>query len=226
MEMERMRKITTLTVFILIATLSFGQNGKTKSMLKEIEGQWSLDDNGNVTYIRVVEALDLSKDEIYNRVQNYFVYNYGSGKSVIQTQDKDLGRVVGKGLYGDVHTSASLVVTSIDCWHIARVDIKEEKARIILTLTEYEKEIVDCKELSETLSNASITIPMQAGDNDKLYGSVSEQQIVDGLGEMNFDIERKQVILSEPIRKLGVFSVDIDLHREVTASIKVWVVKA
>ena len=91
---------------------------------------------------------------------------------------------------------------------------------------EYKKKIIDCKELSESLSNASVTIPMQAGDNEKLYGSVSEQQIVDALNEMNFNLERKQVILSEPIRKLGVFSVDIDLHREVTASVKVWVVKA
>jgi len=137
-----MKKITSLAIIILIATFSFGQNAKTKSMLNEIEGQWSLDDNGNVTYTRVVEAGDLSKDEIYNRVLNYFVYNYGSGKSVIQTQDKDLGRVVGKGLYDDVHVGISLVTTYIDCWHIARVDIKEGRARIILTLTEYEKKVV------------------------------------------------------------------------------------
>ena len=100
--------------------------------------------------------------------------------------------------------------------------LRQIEARKHKLQEEYEKEIVDCKELSETLSNASITIPMQAGDNEKLYGSVSEQQIVYALSEMNFDIERKQVILSEPIRKLGVFSVDIDLHREVTAFIKVW----
>jgi len=56
-------------------------------MLAEIEGQWNLD--GNVTYTRIVEAHKLSKEEIYNRALNYFVYNYGSGKSVIQTQDKD-----------------------------------------------------------------------------------------------------------------------------------------
>jgi len=137
-----MKKITGLAILILIATFSFGQNAKTKSMLKEIDGQWSLDDNGNVTYSRVIEAPDLTNDEIYNRVLNYFVYNYGSGKSVIQTQDKELGRVVGKGLYNDVHVGVSLITTYVDCWHIVRVDVKEGKARIILTLTEYEKKIV------------------------------------------------------------------------------------
>ncbi len=137
-----MKKITSLIILILIATFSFGQNAKTKGMLNEIDGQWNLDDNGNITYIRVVDAPDLSKDEIYNRVLNYFVYNYGSGKSVIQTQDKELGRVVGKGLYDDVHIGISLITTYINCWHIVRVDVKEGKIRIILTLTEYEKKIV------------------------------------------------------------------------------------
>jgi|TARA_B100000768_G_C11200284_1_gene341457 hypothetical protein len=136
-----MKRITVLSILILIAFVGFGQNAKTKKMLSEIEGQWNLDDNGNVTYTRVVEAPNLTKDEIYNRALNYFVYNYGSGNSVIQTQDKELGSVVGKGFYDDVHVGISLVTTYVDCWHIARVDAREGRARIILTLTEYEKEI-------------------------------------------------------------------------------------
>ena len=137
-----MKKITVLSILMLIAVVGFGQSGKTKKMLSEIEGQWNLDDNGNVTYTRVFEVPNLTTDEIYNRVLNYFVYNYGSGKSVIQTQDKDLGRVVGKGLYDDVHIGVSLIATYIDCWHIARVDVREGRARIILTLTQYDKKIV------------------------------------------------------------------------------------
>ena len=101
-----------------------------------------LDDNGNVTYTRIVEAHKFSKEEIYNRALNYFVYNYGSGKSVIQTQDKELGRIVGKGLYDDVHVGISIITTYVDCWHIARVDVKEGRARIIFTLTTYDKKIV------------------------------------------------------------------------------------
>jgi len=135
----------TNLLMILLAVFSItasGQNKKTKKMLAEIEGQWNLDDNGNVTYTRIVEAHKLSKEEIYNRALNYFVYNYGSGKSVIQTQDKELGRIVGKGLYDDVHVGISIITTYVDCWHIARVDVKEGRARIILTLTTYDKKIV------------------------------------------------------------------------------------
>ena len=104
--------------------------------------------------------------------------------------------------------------------------LRQIEARKRIRQTEYDKEVVSCNELNEKISSNPITIPMQAGDNEKLYGSVTEQQIVDTLAEMNFNIERKQVVLAEPIRKLGVFSVDIHLHREVITTLKVWVVKA
>ncbi len=104
--------------------------------------------------------------------------------------------------------------------------LRQLEAKKRIRQEEYEKDVKSRRELSEKVVSSSITIPMQAGDNEKLYGSVTEQQIVDALAEMAIKIERKQVVLAEPIRKLGVFSVDIHLHREVITTIKVWVVKA
>lgn len=130
-------------LIVLAVILSLQSSAQSaKEMLAEIHGKYSLDDNGNVTYVRVVDLPTLSKDEIYLRALNYFTYNYSDGKSVIQTQDKEQGVVVGKGVYDNVHIGASLITTYIDCWHIVRVDIKENKARIIVTLTEYDKKIV------------------------------------------------------------------------------------
>lgn len=133
----------TITVLILVITCSFsyGQSSEVKRMLQEIEGQWSLDDNGNLSYQRIIEVPEMEKDDIYSRALNYFVYNYGSGKAVIQTQDKENGLIVGKGLYNDVHIGISIVTTYIDAWHIVRVDIRNGRARIILTLTEYDKKV-------------------------------------------------------------------------------------
>lgn len=110
-------------------------------MLEEIKGKWELDDNGNVTFVKIIDAPGLSKDEIYNRAFNYFTYNYVSGKSVIQNQDKQAGLLVGKGIYDNVHIGISLITTYVDAWHILRVDSKDGKARAIVTLTEYEKKI-------------------------------------------------------------------------------------
>lgn len=136
-----MKKAISVFIMVISFSLAYGQSSEVKRMLQEIEEQWSLDDNGNLSYQRIVEVPGMEKDDIYNRVLNYFVYNYGSGKSVIQTQDKENGLIVGKGLYDNVHIGISIVTTYIDAWHIVRVDIKNGRARIILTLTEYDKKV-------------------------------------------------------------------------------------
>lgn len=135
-----MKKLILLFLLSTLSTISYGQSAK--EMLAEIDGKWQLDDNGNVTVLKVIEAPDLKKEEIFNRALNYFTYNYVSGKSVIQTQDKENGLIVGKGIYDNVHIGMSIITTYVDAWHILRVDVKDGRARVIVTLTEYEKKIV------------------------------------------------------------------------------------
>lgn len=128
-------------LLVLLPICLFSQNAEVKLMLKEIEDQWSVDDNGNITYQAVIEVPGMTKEDIYNRSLAFFIYNYSSGKSVIQTQEKENGLLIGKGLYTNVHVGVTIVNTYIDTWHILRVDIKEGRARILLTLTEYEKKV-------------------------------------------------------------------------------------
>jgi large subunit ribosomal protein L9 len=75
------------------------------------------------------------------------------------------------------------------------------------------------------LTDVSCTIPVQVGEEDKLYGSVTAVDIAKSLQDQGHKVEKKQVVLEEPIKQLGVYTVDIKLHREVSAPIKVWVVK-
>ena len=63
------------------------------------------------------------------------------------------------------------------------------------------------------------------GEEDKLYGSVTAADIAKSLADQGHEVDRKQIQLDEPIKELGVYTVDIRLHREVNAPIKVWVVK-
>ena len=79
--------------------------------------------------------------------------------------------------------------------------------------------------LAKTLEKASCTVPVAVGEGDRIFGSVTAQEISDLLVEQGFDIDRRAVILEEPIRALGVYDVPIRLHAEVEASVKVWVVK-
>ena len=79
--------------------------------------------------------------------------------------------------------------------------------------------------VAEKMKNLSCTIVVQAGEEDKLYGSVTTHNITEAIVKQGYEVDHKQVMLDEPIKKLGVYTVPIRLHREVEVPIKVWVVK-
>ena len=88
-----------------------------------------------------------------------------------------------------------------------------------------ERDKIHAEELSKTLENVSCTISVQVGEEDKLFGSVTSQNIADSLEEQGHKIDKRKILLEEPIKALGIYSVPIKLHAEVEASVKVWVVK-
>jgi large subunit ribosomal protein L9 len=74
-------------------------------------------------------------------------------------------------------------------------------------------------------ADVAIHVTVQVGEEDKMYGSVSALDIVRKLKELGHEVERREVVLDEPIREIGVYNVDIRLHRDVSVPVKVWVVK-
>lgn len=68
------KKILLLSLVTL--SVAFGYAQSAKQMLAELDGHWELDDNRNITIVRVIEAPELNMDEIFNRALNYFTYNY------------------------------------------------------------------------------------------------------------------------------------------------------
>jgi large subunit ribosomal protein L9 len=87
------------------------------------------------------------------------------------------------------------------------------------------KERVAAEELAKKLSEVSLTISVNVGEEDKMFGSVTSQDIAAGLAEQGFEIDRRKIDLEEPIKALGIYSVPVKLHKDVVANIKVWVVK-
>ena len=81
------------------------------------------------------------------------------------------------------------------------------------------------QKLAEELEKVSCTASVQVGEEDRVFGSVTSQDISVLLKEQGHDIDRKKIILDEPIKALGIYDVPIKLHQEVEAKIKVWVVK-
>lgn len=88
-----------------------------------------------------------------------------------------------------------------------------------------QKEIQEAEALAAQLNKVSITATIQVGEENKVFGAITNQMIADLLKEKDFDIDRKKIILEEPLKALGVFEVPIKLHSEVEARVKVWVVR-
>ncbi|MBN1560757.1 50S ribosomal protein L9 [candidate division KSB1 bacterium] len=88
-----------------------------------------------------------------------------------------------------------------------------------------QKEIQEAEAVAAQLDKISITANVQVGEEDRVFGAVTNQHIADLLKEKGFDIDRKKIILEEPLKALGIFEVPIKLHSEVEARIKVWIVR-
>ncbi len=83
----------------------------------------------------------------------------------------------------------------------------------------------EMKEAAEKINGLSPTIVMQAGEEDKLFGTVTTEQVAEAFSLEGITLDKKQIEIPEPIKKLGVYQINVKLHPEITASPKIWVVK-
>ncbi|MBN2601951.1 MAG: 50S ribosomal protein L9 [Candidatus Marinimicrobia bacterium] len=82
------------------------------------------------------------------------------------------------------------------------------------------------RDLAEKLQAVSLTVPVQVGEEDRVFGAVTSIEIAQQLKEKGYEIDKRQILLEEPIKALGIFEIPIKLHSEITTSIKLWVIKA
>lgn len=94
---------------------------------------------------------------------------------------------------------------------LAIIRRKEEKRRAELTL------------VAKQLAGVTVEIQMRAGEEEKLFGSVTSAMIAEKIEEKGFAIDRKKLVLAEPIKTLGIFPVPVKLGCGVEATVKVWV---
>jgi len=98
---------------------------------------------------------------------------------------------------------------------------------------ERERKNAEARELEEKtqaeafaarLAELEIAIPRRVGENDTLYGSVTTVDIASALAAKGFEVDRRKIVLAEPLKGLGQVTVPIKIHRDVTAQVKVRVV--
>ncbi len=101
---------------------------------------------------------------------------------------------------------------------------KQIENQRILIAARLDKEKAAAVEMTKKLEQLSLTITKRVGENDRLFGSVTNREIEEALREEGIMIPHKQIVLQEQIRSTGVYNVDIKLHPEVTTVLKLWVV--
>ncbi len=81
------------------------------------------------------------------------------------------------------------------------------------------------EEQAKAINGISCTASVQAGEEDRLYGSVTAADIAELLSQQGIKVDKKKIVLEEPIKKLGVYNIPVKLHPEVEATVKLWVVR-
>ena len=102
--------------------------------------------------------------------------------------------------------------------------VVEHAKRVISEKARKEKALVE--EYGKKVSATVVTIPVNVGKDDKMFGSVTSKDIAEALAAQGIEIDKRKIQLDHPIKELGTVKVAVKLHSQVTASVNVTVVKA
>ncbi len=99
----------------------------------------------------------------------------------------------------------------------------EEEERIKSARKEKDKK--DAEKLKVALENISLTTAVQVGEGDRLFGTVTPEDVAVLLEKEGISIEKRKIYIPEPIKELGVYSIPIKLHSDIEGIVKLWVVR-
>ena len=83
------------------------------------------------------------------------------------------------------------------------------------------KEKAQAEELAKQFDGVSVSFTRKSGEHDQLFGSVTSGDLADALVKKGFNVDRRKIQLDDPLKTLGDFNVEIKLHRDVSAAVKV-----
>jgi len=179
--------------------------------------------NNAATQIKNI-TLDEAKQLLIEKLKN-FDDGGKSNMKIILTKD-----VKGKGKAGEIidipagHAnylirSNQAILATVD--NIKQLEKQQEEKRL-----EEEKQLNEMKELKEYIDNHPVTIAVKVGKEGKLFGSVSSKQIVEEYkNQHNITIDKRKMLLDEDIVSLGTYKIPLQLHKQITATITLYVVE-
>jgi len=106
-----------------------------------------------------------------------------------------------------------------------RKNMKELEHHKKVIAARQSKLLKQAAEWKAKLESHSVTIAKEAGEEDRLFGSVTAHEIAESLRNDGFPVDKRMIEIAEPIKAIGIFEVPVKLQPEVAAVVKVWVVK-
>lgn len=81
------------------------------------------------------------------------------------------------------------------------------------------------KDLADTLETTSVTIPVKTGEEGKIFGTITNQDVADALAERDITVDRRKISIDQDVKELGEYTATINLLGDLKPQIKIWVVK-
>lgn len=106
-----------------------------------------------------------------------------------------------------------------------KANLKQIEAKKAKLAALYEEKKKEAQALAEKIAKVSCTLTVEVNDQEKLYGAVSETDILRALELEGFKYERKDLVIEKPVDALGIFEIGVNIHPEVTAKFRLWVTK-
>lgn len=88
------------------------------------------------------------------------------------------------------------------------------------------KNLSGASELKDKLEGTAVSIRRETGEDDRLFGAVTNRDVAEALAAEGVEVDRRSILLEEPIKSIGLFTVPVRLHRDVTANVRVYVIRA
>ena len=105
--------------------------------------------------------------------------------------------------------------------NLKKLEHEKEKKQL-----QIEKIKQQAQKIADEISGLSCTVAVEATEDDKLYGDITQSEIIQAIEtEKNIKIDKKFVVIKEPIQSLGIYEVEIKLHPEVSAKVRLWVTR-
>ena len=88
-----------------------------------------------------------------------------------------------------------------------------------------ERENIALQKLAKKLSNVEITIEVNVGEEEKMFGSITNLDVHKELTSKGFDLDKNQIIIDEPIKALGIYHAKVKIAKDITSDVKLYVIK-